>query len=245
MKSTLALLLFAFAVISCRPENKAQGKPTVQATQQKDTITTKSDKHQPILHARLEFLKYDDDGDYFQLMAKKGNELFVFINEQSDDRSLLRGDTIDISWKVDTIEIPGDGGSKMAADKIVSFVKVADGNVSRFRTLYKFPLHYTWAKDEDYSQSYLDKVYLQVEYYLANTNNRLIRDYIRKKTKLSYSIEQQYKDEQEYTIIGISTTAQHHVNIIQWLYLNVAENSSYEYDLAADSLIRFDYPIFH
>lgn len=245
MRSTLTLLLFVFVMVSCRPKDKVQSNPVVKPADQADTSHNKLSNTNSIQHDRLEFPRYDDDGDYFQLMAKKGNELFVFLNEQSDDRSLLRGDTIDISWKVDTIEIPGDGGSKMAADKIVSLAKVANGNVSKFRSTYKYPLHYTWAKDEHYSQSYLDKVYQHVEYYLANTNNLLIGDCIKKRRKLSYSIEQQHRDEQEYTMIGISTTSEHHVNIIQWLYLNAAENSCYEYDLAADSLIKFDHPIFH
>ena len=188
----------------------------------------------------MEFVEYNDDGDYFLAVAKKEDSLFSFINDETEDRSLLRGDIIDVAWEAATVEIAGDGDTQQQSEKIISMVKVKEGNVSKFRKHYQKKLTYTWSEEEKYSTYYLDKLYLLVEYYIANSKNDLLKMHVKNRDQLTYSIEEQSRNNKEYILIGISTTSAHHVNTIQWLYLEKAENILYEYDLPNDRLIEFD-----
>ena len=72
----------------------------------------------------FEFINYDDNFDYSLLNTKKGDTLYSFINDNNDDRSYLRGDSIEIEWKEDLIYIAGDGDTKEIDDWIISTKKV-------------------------------------------------------------------------------------------------------------------------
>jgi len=188
----------------------------------------------------MEFVEYNDEGDYFLLVASKSDSLFSFINDQSNDRSLLRGDLIDLSWQTTVIEIAGDGGRREQAEKVISIVKIKDGNVSKFRQHYRKKLKYTWPQEDNYSAYYLDKLYQLVEYYIANSKNELLRLSVENREQLSYSIEKQIRNQKEYLLVGISSISAQHLNTIQWLYLDKEDLMIYQYDLPGDTLVRFD-----
>jgi hypothetical protein len=186
--------------------------------------------------ASLEFVNYNDDGDYSLFIAERGDSSYSFINYE-EDRSLNRGDLIDVRWKDGTIFIAGDGETPQKADILVSVKKVGDGAVSKFRHSYGKKIKYTFSSEATYSKYYLDKLYLFVDYYLANTKVPLLQYHINKKDDITYSIEQQTKNDREYTMLGISTTSEHQVNTIQWLYYDNEGDKLYEYDLPDDKLV--------
>ena len=174
------------------------------------------------------------------LNAKKGNDFYGFINDKNDDRSYLKGDLIEIKWKNDTIFIAGDGETPEIADWIISTKKIKDGNVSIFRNTYKKQLKFNWSKENNYSASYLDKLYLLVEDYIANSKVETIKLSIKNKDQLEYSIEQQTRNGEEYTVLGIYYIFEHKLNTLKWLYYENGDRPKlYEYDLPNDKLIEF------
>lgn len=232
--------LIIFVLLSCEKEKKE----TVQNKISSDSLTPKiSDpkvtQSLPELHQDiLEFVSYNDDGDYMLLNGQKGKDSYSFINDKNDDRSLLKGDQIDVKWKNDTIYIAGDGETPEIAEWIVSVKKTADGKVSKFRKEYKKELKYHWDK-EDYSQDYLDKLYFLAEYYIANSKNPLIQKTIQNKEQIEYSIEERDKNNRAYVVLGIGYEFEHRFTIMQWIYIDAENQKIYEYDLANEKLIEF------
>ncbi|WDF57194.1 hypothetical protein [Mucilaginibacter sp. KACC 22063] len=189
---------------------------------------------------QMTFVEYLDDGDYFQILARKGDSIFSFINDIEDNRNINRGDLVQVRWKRDSITVPGDNDSKMPADILLDLKKAADGPVSRFRKTYGRKLKYTWATNEEFTSSYLDKVYLIVEYYLTQTTNPLLRLAVNSKDELTYSIESKTRDDRDYTVIGIAPVGPNGASIVQWLYVDEESDKLYEYNLPEDKLIAFD-----
>lgn len=185
------------------------------------------------------FLSYNDDGDYFILNAKKDNKWYSFINDDIDDRSLLKGDICEISWIQDTIYIAGDGETPELADRITLIKKIKNGKVSQFRKEYSKELKYHYF-DENYSQDYLNKIYLIVENYIANSKNEMIKLAINNKDQIEYSIEEKTENNKTYDVLGIGITFEHRFNILQWIYIYRDTNIMYEYDIANEKLIPFE-----
>ncbi len=234
--SFLVLLLF----YSCIQNTKKESDTTVDSKKTLPIIKNKIlDIKEKINIDTLSFLDYNDDGDYMLLNAKKGNDFYSFINDKNDDRSYLKGDLIEIKWKKDTIYIAGDGETPEVAEWIISTKKIKDGNVSIFRKTYKKQLKYNWSKENNYSTSYFDKLYLLVEDYIANSKVETIKLSIKNKDQLEYSIEQQIRNGKEYTVLGIAYVFEHKVNTLKWLYFENENQKLYEYDLANDELIKF------
>jgi hypothetical protein len=188
---------------------------------------------------QMTFIKYMDDGDYFQILARKGDSTFSFINDTDTTRNLNWGDPIQLKWKHDSITVAGDDESKMPAQVLLAIKKKGDGPVSRFRKTYRRKLKYTWATNEEFTSSYLDKIYLIVEYYLTQTKNPLLRLAVKSRDELIYSIESRTREEHGYTVIGIAPVVPSGANIVQWLYVDEEKDKLYEYDLPEDKLIAF------
>lgn len=203
-----------------------------------DTAAVKAKVPEPIQHTLVQFVSYEDDGDYFQFIALKGDTLISLINSDVSDRNLNRGDVIQVSWKMGTITVAGDGDTEMPAKILISVDKVRDGVVSKFRKSYAKKLKYTLTPDQNYSNGYKDKIYLIVEYYLATTQNKLLTHFIKKQEQLSYSIEEQSRHNRAYTMIGIGGGEQQS-SPVQWLYIDNENYQLYEYDLANDELIPY------
>jgi hypothetical protein len=245
VRNNLVALVACF-IVSCTSAPKKQPKPVAAPMPKKPVIVQKSAAHDAVptapvkQRANMEFVAYNDDGDYMQLIAKKGNDSYAFINDSDTSRNLNRGDRITVSWRTGTIYIAGDGDTPAQADMLISVRKTGDGPVTNFRKTYGKPIKYTWTDDRDYSRSYLDKLYLQVEYYVAKTNNELLKLHVDNKNDLTYSIEQQERDGRQYVMLGIAATSEHNSSPFQWLYYDIERDQLYEYNLPEDKLVIFD-----
>ncbi|GAA4925676.1 hypothetical protein [Mucilaginibacter defluvii] len=202
---------------------KPDSSPKENTTRQKKDVNAK-------------FLTYNDDGDYYLLLAQHGDSTISFINDDAD-RSLNRGDSIKIFWKDDTITMAGDDEMPVSAKRITSIRKIADGPVTLFKKSYGRQMKYTWAPEENFSDYYLDKIYKLVEYYLATTKTELLLRSIKAKEAINYSLESQERDGRRYTMIGIAVPGTHGSNIVQWLYVDDETSQLFEYDLGNDKLM--------
>jgi len=233
------VFLLPFILLACEEKkiatkNKIAHDSLVIGSVKTDTVQKKQRIHQDI----FEFDSYNDDGDYMILNANKNKDLYGFINDKNDDRSLLKGDQIQIDWKNDTIYISGDGETPEIAKWIISVKKIKDGKVSKFRKEYEKELKYHWY-GESFSKDYLDKLYLLAEYYIANSRNPLIQQAIKNKEQIEYSIEERTKDHGAYIVLGIGREFEYRFTVMQWIYIDVENHKIYEYDLGNEKLTEF------
>ncbi|KQT22567.1 hypothetical protein ASG22_15025 [Chryseobacterium sp. Leaf405] len=233
------VFLLPFILLACKEKkiaakNEIAHDSLVAGSVKIDTVQKKQRIHQDI----FEFDSYNDDGDYMILNANKNKDLYGFINDKNEDRSLLKGDQIQINWKNDTIYIAGDGETPEIAKWIISVKKIKDGKVSKFRKEYKKELKYHW-DGESFSGDYLDKLYLLAEYYIANSRNPLIQQAIKNKEQIEYSIEERTKDNRAYIVLGVGREFEHRFTIIQWIYIDVENHKIYQYDLGNEKLTEF------
>ena len=188
----------------------------------------------------VEFINFDGNGDYALFTVQKNKKLISFYTDLADAKTFKRGDLLDVAWKMDTIYEAGEGEKLEFAEWLVNAKKVKDGNVSLFRKKHSKPIKY-YSEKEDFTTDFKDYLYEQVEFYLANSNNELVKSAIKDpKADLSYSIEEKDRDGRSYILLGISNDFEHHTNIIQWLYLDNENRKLYEYDLPNDKLVQFD-----
>ena len=121
-----------------------------------------------------------------------------------------------------------------------SFSISAQNKVSDFRKNYGKEIYYNYSGDFNYSQKYLDELYLIAEYYIANSKNELLKSIIENKGRLEYSVQQQQRNGKEYTVLGIGTVTEGRINKAQWLYCDAENKILYEYDLPNDELVVFE-----
>lgn len=121
-----------------------------------------------------------------------------------------------------------------------SFSISAQNKVSDFRKNYGKEIYYNYSGDFNYSQKYLDELYLIAEYYIANSKNELLKSIIENKGRLEYSVQQQQRNGKEYTVLGIGTVTEGRINKAQWLYYDAENKILYEYDLPNDELVVFE-----
>ncbi|SDD89331.1 hypothetical protein [Niabella drilacis] len=100
-------------LLSCAATTGGKALPSPDAVA--DTIPAgtpagKSDSNSTKPHVlACTFTGYNDDGDYTQLSCRNGNDHYWFVNDKNEDRTLLRGDLVNVQWVEDTIYIAGDG----------------------------------------------------------------------------------------------------------------------------------------
>lgn len=237
----LITLIFATAFLfqSCGNDRLKRAKESVQQTTkgaEKDSMNNSVSKPK-IFTDTFEFLCYEDNEDYTLLNAKKGNEIYNFFNDRNKERNLLRGDICKIHWEKDTIEIDGE---KQIEHWLSNVKKIENGNVSTFRKKYKKELKYHWNEENNYSQDYLNEIYLVAEYYIANTKNDLIKHAIKDKNQIEYSIEKRTENNRDYDLLGIGYMFEHRFNIMQWIYIENVNYRIFEYDLPNEKLIEFE-----
>lgn len=233
---TIIIICVLLACHSTTAERKASGK--LSPVHDQNVIPQK--QNNKLEHvAQLTFMEYLDDGDYFQILAKKGDSSFSFINETDTSRNLNRGDQIQVVWKNGTVTVPGDNESEMPAKLILSIKKTGEGPVTAFRNSYGKKLKYTWT-DKEFTSTYLNKVYLLTEYYLTQTKNPLLREAIKNRQELTYSIESAERNSQHFKVIGIAPIGPTGSNIVQWLYVEEENGRIYEYNLPEDKLVAFN-----
>lgn len=240
----LCLTLGITTLHSCKNEDQSPApEPARKMTSEliKDHFQNKKqfDKTPESSKVILEFIDYNDDGDYFLLNAKKGKTLYSFINDKNEDRSLLRGDLVEITWKWDTIYIAGDGETPELAEWIVSIKKIKDGNVSVFRKQYPEKIPYSVIGDDNLTSEFKDKLYSLVEYYLANSKKESVKQCIRNKQELSFTIEDRDEKEPSYIALGIYARSDGQSKIIQWLWYSPNTDMLFECDQNPDKLTPF------
>ncbi len=189
------------------------------------------------------FVERDDNGDYFLFYIRKQNRLISLVYDRLVERKpdFLRGDTLVIQWKMDSIWVAGDGERLDFKERLVSAKKIKDGKVAAFRKNYTKPIRYWYARDTDYTDAVKDYLYLLVEYYIAYSKQPLVLLHLEmpEQTTFVYSIEEREEKGRHYMVLGLYNDQGTHSNIIQWLYLDSETHVFYEYDLANDKLIPF------
>lgn len=235
-EASFIFFLAVCAACSSGSEGKKEKADDPLASEKIQQVIAKKDS---VKQDTMEFVSYNDDFDYSQLNGKKGKEEITFVNDNNNDRSLLRGDMIAIEWKNDTIYIAGDGEKPENAQWLVSAKKLEDGNVSKFRKKYGKPMKYYSSKEDEISDSYRNHLYQLAEYYIANSKKDLLKLSIKNRDDLGYSIEKRMRDNKEYYVLGIFKESEHKTNTFQWLFIDPESDKIYDYDLPNDRLIYF------
>lgn len=224
----------------------------VAATPAKDTTPValfrsglSGDKKVPvdkIFTDTVTFVERNDDGDYFLFYVRKNNRGVSLVYDGLADQGadFLRGDTLVIQWKMDSIWIAGEGDPLDFKERLVDVKKIKDSKVAAFRKSYTKPIKYWYGKDTDYSDDTKDYLYRLVEYYIAYSKQPLVLLHLEMpETEFVYSIEEREEKGRHYIVLGLSNDQGTHSNIIQWLYVDSETHVLYEYDLANETLIPF------
>ena len=258
-KAAIILSVFIFLASSCRQVTKKQvennnviyeqnDENPVVASEKFDSIFTSSIRpNEKLLSGKIytdnfEYIGYNDDGNYYFFIVTKDREKITLLDgliiENKTFPKLNRGDMVEIQWKIDSSWVAGDGDRLEMTEWAINLKKTKDGNVSLFKKKYTKPLKYNY--ESNYSTSFLDEIYKNVEYYLANSKQDLVKLTINDpNSSLIYSIEEQEKNGKKYYAVGISNEFENHQSIIQWIYLNEDLSEIFEYDLPNDELIKF------
>jgi hypothetical protein len=191
------------------------------------------------------YIDYNADLDNAYLILQKDGKITHLFYDYEDDEipKLYRGDLIEVQWRLENMWAAGEDNRPEEFKPFVKKIKkIKDGNVSFFRKKYAKPLKYTYS--ENYAEIFLDKIYKNVEYYLANSKQKPITEIISNQgTEISYSVEEQVRNGQNCFLIGISAqnadAEDVFASVVQWLYLNEDLDVIYEYDLANDELVEF------
>ena len=99
-------------------------------------------------------------------------------------------------------------------------------------------LTYHWS-DDSYSQAHLDSLYFLAKFYIAHSENDLIKAAVKQNEQLEYSIEQQTYKGKTYDVLGIGHTSENRFTLMQWIYIDTDIRKIYEYDLPNDQLLEF------
>lgn len=252
---TLALFC-ACGTPSGQPPAGATGKtdslPAPPAPQQ-DTATTalyasdlRTDIKVPlgkVFTDTVTFVSFNDDGDYFLCQVRKGQQTISLVyDELADHRpDLLRGDTIEIRWRMDSIRVAGDGESLQFTEWLSSARKIKDSRIAAFRKRYPQLIKYWYSGTDNFSDAFKDELYRIVEYYLAYSKQELVTLYTQHagEAAFAYSIEEREREGRHYLVLGVYNDRKGQSAILQWLYLDSETHMLYEYDLAHDKLIAF------
>jgi hypothetical protein len=254
MKKTILIFsLLAFIASSCGQLKKQAKENTISDPEKSDTIFTSPIRPNEKLELgkiytdHFEYMNYNDLYDYFYFVVKKNGETMTLIDACDEEKipELNRGDIVEIQWKIDSVWIDGE---PLKMNELATFVKnTKDGNVSLFKKKYAKPLKYTYHEKDKYTDWFFDEIYKNVEYYLANSTNDLVRSHVNSRnSNLGYSIEEQERDQKMYYLIGIynetstSEDVENRSSIIRWLYISEDLQTIYDYDLPNDELIKFE-----
>ena len=99
-------------------------------------------------------------------------------------------------------------------------------------------LTYHWS-DDSYSQAYLDSLYILAKFYIAYSENELIKAAVKQNEQLEYSIEKQTYKGKKYDVLGIGHTSENRFTLMQWIYIDTDIRKIYEYDLPNHQLLEF------
>ncbi|RXK83597.1 hypothetical protein [Filimonas effusa] len=189
------------------------------------------------------YVDFSGDGDYMLCFIRKSSQLLSLVCDNVPEGKLnfLRGDTLEIKWKMDSIWIAGEGERLDFAEWLTNVRKIKDGKVEAFRKSNPKPIKYWHAREKSYGEDFKDYLYRLVEYYIAYSEKELVKAQLHnaENNGFVYSIEEMEKNDRHYTVLGLSVDRGTHSNIIQWLYLDSETRLFYEYDPATDKLVEF------
>lgn len=239
MKEIFCLIGISMLGFSCQKTPSSATKKQIE----KQLITTDSstsyqkqsdtsDTSYGVIHTdTMEFIKVEKKANYLVYHLKKHHKVRTFIDRSKALSDICRGDLLKIQWQEDLKQIP----------ILVSVKKISDGSVSKFRKKYPKSLLYHWSGEVPYDNDFLDTLYGTVEYYLANSKNKLIQIQLQNTdAQLGYSIEEMQKEHKSYILVGLFNRFENRENILQWLYIDPETLQIYEYNLPEDRLIRFE-----
>ena len=190
------------------------------------------------LKETVEFVTNNDDADYWFISAKKNDSIQAYYYHIEMDKTYLRGDLIDIIWKKKTLIEAGDEDITHDVKWIVSTNKNKDGNVSMFRKQYPNKLQHD-TKTGNYVLTSSNKIYLDTEYYIANTTNKELKNALNKAQNVFFSVEDRHWNDKAYTAIHIYHWLNTTQSTLQWLFIAQETGRIYEYYELTDSLKEF------
>lgn len=246
MKKTIIILVIAFIAGGCMHTNKQQAANNsvispINSAFASDIRPNEKLQLNKIYTDEFEFIDYNDDYDDFFIEVQKDNKKHsLIVNDiRPEDLNLNRGDMVRIQWKINSLRPSGDESLLLFEEFATEITKIKDSNVSLFRQKHPKPLKYYY--NNDYSISFLDKIYKNVEYYIANSKQDLVKLAIYDpKSDLIYSIEDRTMNGKKYYAVGISNEFENIQSIIQWIYLDEDLQKIFEYDISNNELIEFE-----
>ena len=91
-----------------------------------------------------------------------------------------------------------------------------------------------------YSPEYQNRLQKIAEYYLAKSNQNLVKFHKSKpESNLGYSVEENEWEGVQYTQIGIFTKSGSNMSTLQWLFYEPKSQKLYEFDLNSKKLQEF------
>ncbi len=123
----------------------------------------------------LEYIDYNDDGDYSFFVVRKNNKNFRLLDGRTDRETypgLNRGDKIEIQWKIDSVLVGADSENWEMIEWVISINGIEDGKLSTFRKINKKSIVYTFI--DDFSDIGKRDFKKEIEYFLANTTDENI-----------------------------------------------------------------------
>ncbi|WP_337085517.1 hypothetical protein [Elizabethkingia anophelis] len=235
-------LVAALLIVSCKKNEDAvsseTAKPDSSTIITSDSVKANHSK-ETSQTIKADFYAYEEIGDYLYLLIKENGKTESFVT-QVVNKGLNRGDLVEIKWKKGQIEIAGDDNRKEDSKILVSVKKIKDGALSMFKQRYTKPVKYTFGQDLDLSNEERDNIYNQVQYYLANTRNKLLLLHLKNSEELTYSIEERNEQGKDYIVLGVGVEFENRFSVAQWLYIDQRNGDLYEYDLPNDKLVPFN-----
>ncbi|AQX84726.1 hypothetical protein ATB97_02895 [Elizabethkingia bruuniana] len=235
-------LVAALLIVSCKKNEGSvpseTAKPDSSAVMASDSIKVDHPKSTGQM-ITADFYGYEEIGDYLYLLIKDNGKTESFV-AQAVDKDLNRGDLVEVKWKKGHIEIAGDNDRKEDRKMLVSVKKIKDGALSLFKQRYTKPVKYTFGQDLDLSNEERDDIYNNVQYYLANTRNKLLLLHLKNNEELTYSIEERNEQGKDYIVLGLGIEFENRFSVAQWLYIDQRNGDLYEYDLPNDKLVPFN-----
>lgn len=259
MKKIIILLAAFTYLFSCKEKKAEQAKEKVSEiaiSKNKNTEKNKSDFKSNLrpnediekgkeYQDEVVFIKTDEEGDYPLLFVEKNRKpiTLIFSDLETDNfsktASYQQGDIISIRWNIDTAEMAGDGDKPYLTEFLLNSARIKEGKLSQFNKTHTNPFRVEHI-EADFSENYLKNIDQKVRYYLANTKEPLLISELKNPdSNLMYSIEEQEREDRKYVAIALINTFENHQNTLRWLYINLATDELYDYDLPNDKLIKF------
>ncbi len=194
----------------------------------------------------VEYVEYNDQGDYAFFVVKKDGERIVMLDAYSDKDGYpawIRGDLVEVQWNMDSWDTDEDQDEEFSQirERALSINKLEDGKLARFRVSHPEPIPFHYETGLDFSDDFLIRIRDAVEYYLANSTQELVLAALDDPSaSIGYSIEEKERHETLYYVIGIYSDFENRTNVFQWLYLSDAERAQmYERDPQRGTLVEF------